>query len=81
MAFVSGLAEVQPQLHDFEIPVAEISPEELVNNVRGFVKAEFGERLVDFSGGGVEAGDDPARLDRARRPEHRVREQLRRVDA
>ena len=31
--------KVQPQLHDFQIPVAEAAPEELVNEVRRIVEA------------------------------------------
>ncbi len=40
-ALVAGrrFAEVEPQLDDLQIPVAEVAPEELVDDVRGFVEA------------------------------------------
>ena len=36
-------AEVEPQLHELQVPVAELAPEELVDGVRRFVEAIFSE--------------------------------------
>jgi hypothetical protein len=57
---VSRLVEVEAELDEFEIPVAELAPEELVDGVGSFVEAVGGKGAVDFGGDGVEAGVDPA---------------------
>ena len=54
------LGEVETKLDEFEVPVAEFAPEELVDGVGGFVEAVVGEGAVDFGGDGVEAVEDPA---------------------
>ena len=46
----AGDFEVEAELDDFEVPVAEVAPEELVDGVGGFVEAVVGERGV--GGGG-----------------------------
>ena len=53
---------VQAKLHDFQIPVAEIAPEELVNVTGCFVEAVIGKRGVDGGGRLGEAGLDPERF-------------------
>ena len=40
------LAEIETQLHDLQIPVAETSPEELVDRIRRIVEAIVLERLI-----------------------------------
>ena len=53
--------EVEAELDDFEVPVAEVAPEELVDGAGGFVEAVVGECAVDLGGDGVgEAGENPA---------------------
>ena len=63
-ALVGGVGEIEAELDDFEIPVAEVAPEELVDEVGGFVESISGERGVHFGGDGIEAGDDPAGFER-----------------
>ena len=50
----------QPRLDQFQIPVAELAPEKVIDHVRGFVKAEGIERIVNFLRDAVEAGENPA---------------------
>src|SRR5208337_4340390 len=51
------------KLDEFEVPVAELTPEELVDRAGGLVKAVVGEGGVDGGGGLGETGDDPARFE------------------
>ena len=37
---------VQPRLAPFDVPIAEISPEEMINFVCGFVKAKFVQSVI-----------------------------------
>ena len=55
-----AFGEVEAEFDEFEVPVAEVAPEELVDGVGGFVEAVVGEGAVDFGGDGVEAVEDPA---------------------
>src|ERR1019366_9170588 len=59
----AGDFEVEAELDDLEVPVAEVAPEELVDGVGGFVETVVGERGVDGGGGLGEAGEDPAGFD------------------
>ncbi len=61
---VDGDVEEEAELDEFEVPVAELAPEELVDGGGGFVEAVVGEGAVDFGGDGVEAGEDPAGFER-----------------
>ena len=45
-------AEVEAELDELEVPVAELAPEELVDGVGGFVEAVVGEGAFDFGGDG-----------------------------
>ena len=57
---IVGGFEVEAELDDLEVPVAEVAPEELVDGVGGFVEAVFGEGGVGGGGGLGEAGENPA---------------------
>jgi len=57
---IVGRLEVEAELDDFEVPVAEVAPEELVDGAGGFVEAVVGECAMDLGGDGVEAGENPA---------------------
>ncbi len=46
--------EVEAEFDEFEVPVAELAPEELVDGVGGFVEAVVGECAVDFGGDGAD---------------------------
>ena len=48
------------QLHQFQVPVAEVAPEELIDGVGGFVEAVDFECGIDGICRGVEAREDPA---------------------
>ena len=50
----------QPRLHQFQIPVAELAPEEIVNSVRRFVETVGLQLGGDFFGNSGEAGENPA---------------------
>ena len=45
--FVIVVAKVEAELDDFEVPVAEVAPEELVDGVGGFVEEVVREGFVD----------------------------------
>ena len=53
-------AGLDAQLHEFQVPVAEVAPEELIDRVGGLVKAVNFERGIDGICRGVEAREDPA---------------------
>ena len=59
-----GAVEVEAELDELEVPVAELAPEELVDGAGGFVEAVVGERVGDAVGDGAEAGEDPAGFER-----------------
>ena len=59
-----AFAEVETQFDEFEVPVAELAPEELIDGVGGFVEAIVGESVVDGSGDGAEAVEDPSGFER-----------------
>ena len=63
---VCGFVEVEAELDDFEVPVAELAPEELVDRAGGFVEAIVGECAVNLGGDGVEARENPAGFERNR---------------
>ena len=65
VAASSAFDEVQPQLDDLEVPVAELAPEELVDGAGGLVEAIGSEGAVDLGRGLREAGEDPAGLERS----------------
>ncbi len=50
MAALPVRGEVEAELDEFEVPVAELAPEELVDGVGGFVEAVGGEGAIDFRG-------------------------------
>ena len=52
--------EVEAEFDEFEVPVTEFAPEELVDGVGGFVETVVGEGAVDCGGDGVETVEDPA---------------------
>ncbi len=56
--------EVEANLDELEVPVAELAPEELVDGGGGFVEAIVPERAVDFRGDRGEARVDPAGFER-----------------
>src|ERR1700742_1777008 len=56
--------EVQPQLHELHIPVAELSPEKLIDSVRGFVEAETIECCRDLLRNCMKPRGNPSRLER-----------------
>ncbi len=43
----SFCAEIETKFDDLEVPVAELAPEKLVDDVGGFIEAVFGEGVVD----------------------------------
>src|SRR5439155_6992387 len=50
----------EPRLDQFDIPVAELSPEEVVDRISSFVETVSRQRFVDGFGNAVEAGQNPA---------------------
>ena len=52
-AFGSVLFEIQTRLNQFQIPVAELSPEEIVDAIGGLVKAICRERIVHVGDGPI----------------------------
>ena len=60
MTWLMGTVEVEAEFDEFEVPVAELAPEELVDGVGGFVEAVVGEGVGDAVGDRAEAGEDPA---------------------
>ena len=56
----SRSADSQPGLHQFDIPVAEFAPEEVIDHVRGLVEAVRLQRVVDLPSHTVEARQNPA---------------------
>src|SRR5579863_47883 len=54
----------QSRLNQLEIPVAEFSPEEIVDTIRCLIKTISLERLVHILRGAIEARKNPAVLER-----------------
>jgi len=54
--------EVEAKLDEFEIPVAELAPEELVDGVGRFVETIVLQCLIHFNGHCIEAREDPTRF-------------------
>ena len=50
----------QLRLDPLDIPIAEIAPEEVINDVRRFVEAKFFERFVNFGRDVREPREHPA---------------------
>src|SRR6266436_6754874 len=50
----------EPRLDQFDIPIAKLTPEEIVNGIRGFVETVSRQGLVHTLGDTVEAGENPA---------------------
>ena len=48
------------RLHPLDVPVAEVAPEEVIDDVRGFVKTKMLERVVHLRRGAGEARENPA---------------------
>ena len=48
------------RLHPFDIPIAEVAPEKVVDHVRRFVEAEFFEGAIDVRGNVRETRKEPA---------------------
>ena len=61
---VRSFAEIEAELHDFQVPIAEATPEELIYGIRRIVEAVVRERLINLFGCGVKLGNDPAGLKR-----------------
>ena len=61
---VGGLAKIEAQLYDFQIPVAKLTPEKLINKVRRIIEAIICERLVYLGSTPVQTRDNPASLER-----------------
>ena len=51
---------IEARLDQFEVPVAELAPEEVVDHMRGFVEAIGCERVVHLLRDTIEAREDPA---------------------
>jgi len=47
-------------LDEFQVPVAELVPDEVVDSLRGFVELEFPERVVELPADPGQAASDPA---------------------
>ncbi len=41
---IGGVSEIEAELDDFEVPVAEVTPEELVDEIGRFIESISGER-------------------------------------
>src|SRR5262249_25874429 len=59
-----GVGEVETQLDDLEIPVAELAPEKRIDQIRGFMEAVRSQSVIDLVDGLREAGSDPAVFER-----------------
>ncbi len=57
--FSASVAAVQDRLDEFEIPVAEHVPDEMVDRACGVIEAIGGEAGVDLGGGARGLADDP----------------------
>src|SRR5580704_5708242 len=60
LRLVCAFFNSQARLDQLQIPVAEFSPEEIVNPVGGFMEAIGTEGFVDFLRDAVESGENPA---------------------
>src|SRR5690348_8279784 len=47
-------------LQPFDVPIAKISPEKVIDNVRGLVEAKFFERSIHLLNHAREAGENPS---------------------
>ena len=63
---VATFVEIQSRLDQFQIPVAELSPEEIVDAIGGFMKTIGRKGVIDFRGNAIEARKNPAIFKRAR---------------
>src|SRR5579871_1313541 len=61
----SSFAKLEPQLHQLEIPVAELAPEELVDRIGSLVEAVSRKSTVHLAANCTEASHDPLRLQRS----------------
>src|SRR5208282_3543231 len=59
LCFVRDVFEVQTWLDQFQVPVAELAPEKIVDTIRGFVEAVGFEGVVHFRGHAIKAREDP----------------------
>src|SRR6185437_4365062 len=57
-----AFTEIETQLGNFEIPVAETAPDELVNCIRSVIEAVVLERLVHPRCGGPQFANNPSRF-------------------
>src|ERR1700680_4428230 len=48
------------RLHPLDIPIAEIAPEEVIDDMRGFVKTEILQRVIDRGYGLGKPRENPA---------------------
>ena len=63
-AVCTGLGKIESKLYNFEVPVAELTPEELVDGIGGFVKAVVAQGAVHLGRDSAQTAEDPAGFDR-----------------
>ena len=59
-ALLRGVARVDLHFGDFQIPIAELVPHKIVNNVRDVIQAVIGKSLRDIGFGFLQHGNNPA---------------------
>ena len=60
LRLVRAFFKVQARFYQLEIPVAELSPEKIIDAIGSLVEAVGGESIVYISRNAVEAGENPA---------------------
>ena len=58
-AFVGTFFEIQPRLDQFQIPIAKLAPEEIIDSIRRLVEAIRTERIIDIHYSAIEPRKNP----------------------
>src|ERR1051326_1792402 len=57
---VSAFFKVQSRLDQFQVPVAKLAPEKIVDSIRSLMETKSGERIIDIRSHAIKARKNPA---------------------